>query len=227
MARREHTQDQASRNGVAGRRTVVHDDDVRVREVTADVGVREARDRFGGFDLPATLAGMLTALSLVVLIGGLVGAAIGAVGYQTGLDGAEELSLAALAGGLLTLFLAFVGGGWTAARIARYDGVRNGLMTAVWAVVLAALLSALAATLGDAYDVFRNVDLPQPFSREAITTGAIVSGAAAVAAMLLGGALGGVRGQRFHRQADAAIVRTRQGGIAARAGTEREVEVER
>lgn len=216
MAQRKHTEDAASRNGVGARPRVVHDDDVRVREVAGDVGVREARDRFGGIDLPATLAGMLTALALVVLIAGLAGAAIGAVGYQTGVDGAEELGAAALVGGLITLFLAFMGGGWTAARIARYDGVRNGLTTALWAMLLAAILSALAAWLGDAYDVFRNVDLPQPFSRDSLTAGAIVSGIVAVATMLGGGALGGAWGERFHRRADATIVRTRAGGIASR-----------
>ncbi len=179
-----------------------------------DVGIRTAHERFGGIDLPATLVGMLTALSLVVLLSGLVAAAIGAVGYQTGVeDQAEELTIAGLIGGLVVLFLSFLFGGWAAGRIARYDGVRNGLMTAVWAIVLAALLSGLAAWLGDEYDVFRNVDLPQFFSRDALTAGAIASAVAAVAAMLLGGALGGAWGERYHRRADAAIAAARSGGI--------------
>lgn len=192
----------------------VHGDGIHVRDTTADVGVREAHERFGGIDLPATLCGMLTALAVALLLGGLIGAAIGAIGYQTGLDGAEEeLSIAGLVGGLVTLFVAFVVGGWAAARIARYDGVRNGVVTAVWAIVLAALLSALAATLGDKYDVLRNVDLPQFFSRDALTAGAIVSGVLAAAAMLAGGAVGGRWGERFHRRADATIAHTREGAL--------------
>ena len=180
----------------------------------ADAGVREARERFGGIDLPATLVGMLTALALLVLLAGLIGAAIGAIGYQTGLEDAEEeLSLASLVGGVVAIFVAFVVGGWAAARIARYDGPRNGLMTGIWALLLAAGLSALAAWLGSEYDVLRNVELPQWFSRDALTTGALISGLVAVATMLLGGALGGAWGERYHRRADAAIAAVREGGV--------------
>jgi hypothetical protein len=192
-------------------------DGVRVREARRDVGVAEARRRFGGIDVPASLVGMLTALAFLILFAGLVGAAIGAIGYQTGLSGEdEELSLASLVGGLIALFLAYLLGGWTAGRIARYDGPLNGAMTGVWTLVLAAILAGLGAWVGSEYDVLRNVDLPQWFSRDALTAGAIVSGVVAVAAMLIGGALGGAWGERFHRRADATIAATRPGGIEAR-----------
>jgi hypothetical protein len=184
------------------------------RSAYDDVAVASARERFGGIDLPATLVGMLTALATLVLLAGIVAAALGAVGYQRGLDtddvdvnaaNADEISLAGLAGGVVLLFLAYVVGGWAAGRIARYDGARNGLMTGVWTLLLAAILSALGAWLGTEYDVFRNVDLPQWFSRDALTVGAIVSGAVAILAMLLGGFLGGAWGERYHRRADAHV----------------------
>jgi len=186
---------------------------IRVSEAVGDVGVAEARRRFGGIDVPASLVGMLTALAFVVLFAGFVGAAIGTIGYQTGLDGNEqELSVASVAGGVLALFLAYLLGGWTAGRIARYDGLKNGLMTGVWPLILAALASGLAAWLGAEYDVLRRVDLPQWFSEDALTAGAIASAAVAVIAMVTGGAAGGSWGERFHRRADAAIVATRPGG---------------
>ena len=197
---------------------------IRVEDIRRpDVGVAEARARFGGIDVPASLVGMLTALALTTLLAGLVGAAIGAVGYQTGLDGddVDDISIASLAGGVAILFLSFLIGGWAAARIARYDGPRNGLMTAVWALLLAAILSGLAAWLGEEYDVFRNVDLPQWFSTEALTTAAIASGIAAIAAMLIGGLLGGMWGERYHRRADATIVGTLEGAIRRDVGVER------
>jgi hypothetical protein len=198
-----------------GRRAVdVEGDGVGVRDARRDVGVSEARRRFGGIDLPASLVGMLSALAFLVLFAGLVGAAIGAIGYQTGLSGnEEELSVASLVGGLVGLFSAYLLGGWTAGRIARYDGLLNGAMTGVWTLVLAAILGGLGAWLGSEYDVLRNVDLPQWFSRDALTAGAIVSGVLAIAAMLVGGALGGAWGERFHRRADATIAETRPGGI--------------
>jgi VIT1/CCC1 family predicted Fe2+/Mn2+ transporter len=196
-------------------------DGVRVRDVSTgearrDPAVRAARERFGGLDWPATLVGTLTALAVLVLLGGLIGAAVGLIGYQTGLENAvEEISVASLVGGLVTLFIAFAIGGWAAGRMARYDGARNGLMTAVWAVVLAAILSALGAIFGGEYDVFRNVQLPQFFSRDALTLGAIVSALVAIAVMLVAGLLGGKWGERYHRRADATIIGTREGGVAA------------
>jgi CBS domain containing-hemolysin-like protein len=181
--------------------------DVSVRDARRDPGVRAARQTFGGLDLPATLVGTLTALAVLILLGGLVGAAIGAVGYQTGLKGAaEELSIASLIGGLIVLFIAFLVGGWAAGRMARYDGARNGLVTAVWAIVLAAVLSALAALFGAQYDVFRNVELPQFFTRDALTLGGIVSALVAIAVMLVAGLLGGKWGERYHRRVDAAVL---------------------
>ena len=178
-----------------------------MREARRDPGVRAARARFGGIDLPSSLIGTLAALALTALLAGLVGAVFGVVGYQKDLeDEIEELSLASLIGGIAVLFVSFLIGGWAAARMARYDGVGNGLMTAVWAIVLAAIASALAAAFGDEYDVLRNVNMPQWFSTEALTAGAIVSGAVAIVAMLLGGALGGLWGEAYHRRADATIV---------------------
>lgn len=166
------------------------------------------RAAFGGVDLPASLVGMLTALAMLVLLGGLVGAAIGAIGYQTGLSGndVEDIGLASLLGGIAVLFVAYLVGGWTAGRIARYDGARNGLMTGVWTIVLAAVLSALAYFFGTEYDVFRNVDLPQWFDRDAVTTAAVVSGVVTVATMLIAGLLGGLWGSRYHRVADESLL---------------------
>ena len=216
------------RNESGARSVDVRGEGIDVARTHGDVGVAEARNRFGGLDIPATLVGMLTALAVLVLLGGLIGAAIGAIGYQTGLeDTAEELSVASLVGGLVALFVAFLVGGWTEARIARYDGARNGLMTGVWTLVLAAILSGLAAWLGSEYDILRNVDLPQWFSRDALTTGAILSALVAIAAMLLGGLLGGLWGERYHRRADAAIVGAREGGLGERRVVERDTDVRR
>ena len=124
---------------------------------------------------------------------------------------------------MLTLFVSFLIGGWAAARIARYDGAKNGIMTAVWAILLALILAALGAWLGDKFNVFQRLQqtglqrpaLPQFFSKDALTTGAILSGIGSLLAMLLGGWLGGKWGERYHRRADQTIAGTREGGIAA------------
>ena len=186
------------------------------RETSADpyAGIHAARERFGGIDIPASLVGMLTALSTVIILAGLVGAAFGVVGYQTGLEeNAEDLSMGSLIGGVAILFVAYLIGGWAAGRIARYDGARNGFATGVWTLVFAAILAGLGAWAGAEYDVFENVDLPQWFDSDALTTAAIASGIGAVVAMFLGGIIGGFWGERYHRRADATIADTRRSTV--------------
>jgi uncharacterized membrane protein len=185
--------------------------DVRTDRRTATdpyAGIAAARERFGGIDIPASLVGMLTALSSTLLLAGLVGAAIGAVGYQTGLDraDAEDLSAWSLLGGAGVLFVAYLIGGWAAGRMARYDGARNGFATGVWTLVFAGILAGLGTWLGTEYDVFRNVELPQWFQSDALTTAGIVSGVIAILAMFVGGTLGGMWGERYHVRADRTIL---------------------
>lgn len=189
--------------------------DVRVTDVTGDVGVEEAHRRFGGVDVPATLAGALAALGTSVLLAGLLAGA-GTYGYQLGLDdAAEKLTVGGLLGGLATLLVAFLVGGWVAGRVARYDGGRNGLFTALWFVLLAAATAALGAWAGDKYDVFGNVNFPQSFDSDALTGGAIATGLLALAVMLGAGWLGGRLGEHYHRRADSLVARTRPGAVGA------------
>ena len=186
--------------------------DAEVEERPA-YGIPAARERFGGIDLPASLIGTLTALALTTLLAGIVGATIGAIGYQTGLSGEniEDITVASMIGGLVVLFLAYLIGGYAAGRMARYDGPKNGFMTGIWTILLAGIASALAAGFGDKYDVFRNVDMPQWFSQDALTTGAIISGIVAVAVMLIAGLIGGTAGESYHRRADRTITGERPG----------------
>jgi hypothetical protein len=187
--------------------------ETRRAETTAPdpyAGIHAARERFGGIDIPASLVGMLTALSTVIILAGLVGAAFGVVGYQTGLEeNAQDLSIGSLIGGVAILFVAYLIGGWAAGRIARYDGARNGFAAGVWTLIFGAILAALGAWAGAEYDVFQNVELPQWFDRDALTAAAIASGIGAIAAMFLGGIIGGFWGERYHRRADTTIANTR------------------
>lgn len=186
---------------------------------SGEAGVERAHDRFGGFDVPAQLTGMLVAIALVLLLGGIAGAVIGSIAYQTGLQGnLSDISIGALVSGLVVLFVSFLIGGWAAGRIARYDGGRNGLMTAVWFLILTAILAGLGIWFGSEYNVVGRVDLPNWFaawfSDRDVTVAAALSGIGAVVAALLGGFLGGLWGARYHRRADATIADTRAGAVA-------------
>ncbi|WP_244927947.1 YrzE family protein [Nocardioides sp. W7] len=169
-------------------------------------------------DVPATLAGALAALGTFALLSSLVGA-VGSIGFQRGVDG-QDLSIAGLVAGLVVLFLSCLVGGWVAGRIARRRGALHGLLAAVWLVVLAALLTALAA-VGDKADVRDQVGLPDWFRSDATSAAAIITGVIALALMLLGGWLGGRLGQRSHDSDTVEVVQTRRevrrhdGGITA------------
>ena len=176
---------------------------------TTGGGIDEARARFGGLDIPATIGGFLAALGTLGILTGIAGAVLGSIGYQTGLPdlrgNTEELSLGAAIGGLVVLFLSFLIGGWVAGRIARYDGGRNGIMVAIWAIILVGVLTALGAALGDEFNITQQVNLPNWFTSEAFTTGAIISGLVALATMLLASWLGGLWGTSYHRRADRVV----------------------
>jgi len=184
---------------------------VVVAERDPDAGIREARERFGGLDIPSVLSGMLVGLAMLLILAGLASAAIGEIAFQTGVAGNQtELSVGALITAGVVLFLSFLIGGWAAARMARYNGALNGAMVAVTFVIFLAILAALGAIAGDAYNLFDNLrvakaNLPNWFSADTATTGAIVSAVAFVVVTFLGAILGGLWGGRFHRRADAVI----------------------
>lgn len=97
--------------------------------------------------------------------------------------------------------------------MARYDGGRNGLMTRVWFLLRAAAIAALGAWVGQSYDVFDRLSLPQSFSANARTTTAVATGVLALAVMLMAGWLGGRLGGRYHPGPDHLIAAKREGGI--------------
>jgi MFS family permease len=174
-------------------------------------GLEAARSRFGGFDFPASFAGMLVALASLLILAGLVSAAIGAIAFRTGVAGnEEELSIGALIAAGAVIFLAFLFGGWSAGRMARYSGALNGVMVAVWFIVLLLVLALLGAVAGDAFNLFGDLrvaqaSLPDWFSTDEVSAGAVISSIAFAALMFVGAILGGVWGTRMHQHADRTI----------------------
>jgi hypothetical protein len=178
--------------------------------VADDEAVWEARRRYGGLDFPASLGGLLAGLAMLAILTGVAGAILGGIGVADGFA-TRELSIGGLIAGVLVLFLAFLVAGWVAGRMSRYDGARNGLMTAVWALVLAVVMTGIGAWLGAEFNVVERLNLPQWFSSD-FTAGAIISGIVGIGAMLLGGWLGGRVGERWHRKPDGLIASTYEGG---------------
>lgn len=189
----------------------------------AETGMGAIRDRFGGVDTAAALMGMFTALGVLVFLGALITAGGGALEYQLNvfdLEGnAQEITIVGMVVAALVVLAAFFVGGIAAGRIARYDGGKNGIASALWALLLIAVFAALGVFLGAEYNAFQRAGLPDWFSQirrgsgEATTLG-IIAAAISVALMFLGGYLGGRIGEAYHRRVDAALAdRSVEGGI--------------
>jgi len=170
------------------------------------------RSRYGGIKWGAAFFGWLSANGLAVLLVALLSAGGVALGLTEGIDPADEAAEQAdtisIAGGivlLVILFLAYLAGGYVAGRMARFDGVRQGI--AVWVIGLVVVLALAVAGLifGSEYNVLQQLNLPRiPIDEGTATTGGIIALVAVLLVTLLGAILGGKVGDRYHRKVDRA-----------------------
>ena len=174
--------------------------------------VAAQRARFGGIKWGAAFFGWLSANGLAVVLIALLSAAGVAIGLTNGLDTADEAAQQAdtlgIAGGialLVVLFLAYLAGGYVAGRMARFDGVRQGLAVWVIGLVVVLLLALAGVVLGAQYNVLQQLDLPRiPIDEGTATTAGIITLVAVLVVTLLGAILGGKLGDRYHRRIDRA-----------------------
>jgi hypothetical protein len=194
-----------------GEHTAVHDRPATAPAATdAFADRREAqRAEFGGLDWPAAFFGWLVAIgiaTLLVAVLGAAGAALGITEMDSTSDVAAKADTIGVAGGVLllvALLIAYYAGGYVAGRMARFDGLRQGV--AVWFIALAVtvLLAVAGLVLGSEYNVFEQLDLPRiPVDEGTVTTGGIIALAAVAVGTLLAAVLGGRSGERYHRRID-------------------------
>jgi MFS family permease len=179
---------------------------------TARDAVDAQHNRYGGIKWGAAFFGWLSANGLAVLLIALISAGGLALGLTEGIenadDAADQADTIGIAGGivmLVVLFLAYLAGGYVAGRMARFDGVRQGI--AVWIIGLLVVLALAVAGLvfGSEYNVLQRLDLPRiPIDEGTATTGGIIALVAVLLVTLLGAILGGKLGDRFHRKVDRA-----------------------
>src|SRR3954471_4452938 len=209
MAGTDHTDRDETRVAPAvGRTDTVRTDGATVTRGAGRDAVAAQRARFGGIKWGAAFFGWLSANGLAVILIALLSAAGVALGLANNVDTADEAARQAsqigIGGGiavLVVLFLAYLAGGYVAGRMARFDGVRQGL--AVWLVglIVVVVLGLLGVVLGAQYNVLSQLNLPSiPVSGSSATTAGIVAGVAAALVSLLGALLGGGLCTRFHRK---------------------------
>jgi len=165
------------------------------------------RSRFGGIRWGSAFFGLLSAIGLASILLGIVAAAGVALGVSDIKDvtngDADTIGLGGAILLLAVLALAWYCGGYVAARMARFDGARQGIGVWTWTVVVGAALAIAAVIGGSEYDVFQQLNLPNIAVGDAsLTTGGIVTLIAALVVTMLFATIGGMAGDRFHRRVD-------------------------
>ncbi|WP_248257901.1 hypothetical protein [Georgenia sp. EYE_87] len=190
----------------------------RRREEPADPHRRQlAREKeaFGGMKLGSGFFGWLAATgtaALLLAVAAAAGFGAGAARSSGVEDAAEEasqnLASVATAGGivlLVVLFVAYFCGGYVAGRMARLDGVKQGLAVWLWAVIFAVVGGVLVAVAGDRFDLGAQLDdLGLPIAVDEGTIAGLVGLLAVALVTLLGAVLGGRAGMHYHRKLDRA-----------------------
>ena len=178
----------------------------------AEVVARE-KDRFGGMKFGSAFFGWLTATGTALLLTALLAAAGAAVGLGQNVQVPEPTNETAqtvgIVGGIVLLVITLVAyfcGGYVAGRMARFDGVKQGLGVWLWAVIAAIVVAILSAIAGAQFNILSNLNgFPRiPINEGTLTAGGIIAAIAVAVAALLGAVLGGVAGMRYHRRVDQA-----------------------
>jgi hypothetical protein len=165
------------------------------------------RDRFGGIRWGSAFFGLLSAIGLAAILLGIAAAAGVAFGLSEINDvrtgSADTIGLGGAILLLAILALSWYCGGYVAGRMARFDGLRQGIGVWVWTLVIAAALAIAAVIGGSEYNVLQQLNLPNvAVGDQSLTTGGWLTLAAAVVVTLIFAVLGGKAGDLFHRRVD-------------------------
>jgi hypothetical protein len=173
--------------------------------------VAAQKARYGGVSWGAAFFGWLSANGMAVILIALLsagGLAFGLSGTVSSADEAADSATSGIGLGagialLVVLFLAYLAGGYVAGRMARFDGIKQGVAVWVIGLVIVLLLALAGLVFGSQYNVLAQLDLPRiPIDEGTATTAGIIALLAVLVATLLGAMLGGSLGSRYHRKVD-------------------------
>jgi MFS family permease len=181
------------------------------RDKVTTVDERPLRAR-GGVSGGAILTGTVVAFGAFAILSVLIGAILIGLGLQEGNISQSEALQAGIwtaIGLVIAQFLAYVWGGYTAGRMARGSGFANGLLVPILALLLTGLVVAVATGVG--YETNLSVNLPfsadaLPWNNESLQDWTVGLSIAFLAAMFLGGILGGLTGQRWHTKLENRVI---------------------
>jgi hypothetical protein len=178
--------------------------------------VARERELFGGIKIGSAFFGWLTATGTAVLLTALVVAAGAAIGMSANVNpgtaatqatqNPQTVSIVGVTLLLVVAFVAYYCGGYVAGRMARFNGLSQGLAVWLWAVMIAVVVTVVAAVAGSNDDVLSSLN---SFQRIPVDIGSLTVGGAVVLVgvaliSLAGALLGGLAGMHFHRRVDQA-----------------------
>jgi MFS family permease len=119
---------------------------------------------------------------------------------------AEEIGWAGVILVIAVVFVSYYSGGYVAGRMARFDGIRQGIGVFLWTIIAAVVTAVLGAVAGSQYDVLDELNaFPRiPGDLSDLSLAAVVVLVGVIAAALVGAMLGGLAGMHFHRKVDRA-----------------------
>jgi hypothetical protein len=198
-------------NSVAARAT---DGDTESR----DGGVDRERARFGGMKFGSAFFGWLTATGMAVLLTAVLAAIGTAIGISTNPDtdqaanaASENVNTIAVVAAIVfavIVLTSYYCGGYVAGRMARFDGIKQGVAVWLWAIIVAVVLAIVGLIAGSQADVLSNLNSgPRiPVNWADVTTDSILTALVALVISLAGAILGGLAGMRYYRRIDKAAL---------------------
>jgi MFS family permease len=177
--------------------------------------VAQEKDQYGGIKWGSAFFGWLTAVGVAVILVALVAAAGAAVGVAsnanigTATQNSSTTKTVGLIGAialLVIVFIAYYSGGYVAGRMARFDGMKQGLAVWLWALLIAIVVAVVGAIGGAKYNVLATLNsFPRiPVNEGTVSTGGVIALLVVAVASLVAAILGGLAGMHFHRQVDKA-----------------------
>ena len=156
---------------------------------------------YGPVSLFSLVAGLLAAFGAFAVLSGIASAIAKAANVNTDVSRNDWKQLGTT-GGLIVavvLLLSWLFGGYVAGRMARRRGLLHGLGTFIFGVVLLVVAAAIIRGLSSSKEItdnLRNVGLPTTVKewKHFFT----FAGIASLVAMVLGSAIGGILGERWH-----------------------------
>ena len=172
--------------------------------------VARQKQEFGGMKFGSAFFGWLAATGMAVLLTALVAGVVTALGLSQNFTGAslsagnlQSAGLVAVIIFVAIVFVAYFCGGYVAGRMARFNGLKQGVAVWLWAILIAVVLGVIGAVAGSQYDGAQLNGLPSlAIQNGTVSTAGIIGALAVLGISLLGAILGGLSGMRFHRKVD-------------------------